>query len=358
MAKNVVICIDGTGNEFGSANSNVVKLYSVLDCSDQRQLAYYHPGLGTMGSRSALTHIAQWWTKLIGLAFGYGLSEVLEDCYSFLMEHYEDGDTLFIFGFSRGAYCARALAALLHMYGLVRKGNEPLIRYVLKLFKKKNRESLDFELANKFKSTFSRGCKIHFVGIWDTVSSVGWIYDPVTLPFTAANPDIEVGRHAISIDERRCSYRQNLWREKPTAGQDIQQLWFAGVHSDIGGGYPENESGLSKISLQWLLSEAKAHGLLTNQAREDAVMGISNPKMSRPDCRAELHKSLKGWWWVLEIFPRRYYDVSQERPTIRWKVPIGRCRTLPLNAKIHPSAYQRMKEDSTYRPSNLPKEKN
>jgi uncharacterized protein (DUF2235 family) len=246
LSKNIVICIDGTGNEFGSHSSNVVKLYSILDCDEQRQLAFYHPGLGTMGSPNALSRFSQWWTKVFGLAFGFGISAAIEDCYTFLMEHYEDGDSIFIFGFSRGAYCARALSAMLHMYGLVRRGNEPLIRYVLRMFKKKSKSKDDFDLAAKFKATFSRNCKSHFVGVWDTVSSVGWLYDPLKLPYTAANPDIEVGRHAISIDERRCAFRQNLWTGSAIPNQSIEQLCFAGVHSDIGGGYSEAESGLSK----------------------------------------------------------------------------------------------------------------
>ena len=91
MAKNIVICIDGTGNQFGTNNSNVVKLYSVLKCSSQNQIAFYHPGLGTMGSPNALSKISQWWTRMFGLAFGYGLSGALEDCYTFLMENYEIG---------------------------------------------------------------------------------------------------------------------------------------------------------------------------------------------------------------------------------------------------------------------------
>src|SRR3954471_21430454 len=120
----------------------------------------------------------------------------------------------------------------------------------------------DYAVAAKFKATFSRECKPHFVGLWDTVSSVGWAYDPVTLPYTYANPDIEIGRHAISIDERRCAFRQNLWSNKTTANQNIEQLWFAGVHSDVGGGYTESESGLAKVCLEWMLTEAAKAQLL------------------------------------------------------------------------------------------------
>src|SRR6266699_5254372 len=106
MPKNIVICCDGTGNEFGEQNSNVVKLYKML-VRDTAQVTYYHPGVGSMGARSALTGIGKWWTRVIGLAFGYGISDNVADAYQFLMRTFEAGDHLYIFGFSRGAYTAR-----------------------------------------------------------------------------------------------------------------------------------------------------------------------------------------------------------------------------------------------------------
>jgi len=355
MGKNIVICIDGTGNEYGENNSNVIKLYSVLKCSDQTQIAYYHPGLGTMGSRNALTTLEQWWTRTCGLAFGYGLSDALEECYTYLMEKYQEGDAIYLFGFSRGAYLARALAAMIHMYGLVQKGDEPLIRYILRMFKKKRRVPKDFELAASFKSTFSRQCKIHFVGVWDTVSSVGWLYDPVKLPFTAMNPDVEVGRHAISIDERRCAFRQNLWKVNAAHPQNIKQIWFAGVHSDIGGGYAEAESGLAKITLEWMLAEAEANGLQVHRQHEDEVLGLGNSTMAKPDCLAPMHKSLKGWWWILEVFPRRHMDMSIDPPRMLWKIPLAKPRYIAPGASIHPTVKLRIEGRSDYRPKNLPK---
>lgn len=355
MPKNIVLCIDGTGNEFGENNSNVVKLYSTLNCDGCNQIAFYHPGLGTMGSPYALSKLSQWWTKVSGLAFGYGLSAALEDCYTFLIENYEEKDSIYIFGFSRGAYCARALAAMIHMYGLVQKGNEPLIRYILKMFKKKQRVSEDFRIADKFKRTFSRSIKIHFVGVWDTVSSVGWIYDPVTLPFTSMNPDIEVGRHAVSIDERRSAFRQNLWTPDPKRQQNIKQMWFAGVHSDIGGGYPESESGLAKIALGWMLEEAEACGLRVDEAKKNDILGITNPKMCKANCLAKLHRSLTGWWWLLEFFPRQYYNHNVNPPTKYWKLPFSTPRYMAVDTLIHPTVAQRETGDGTYRPVNLPK---
>jgi len=356
MAKNIVLCIDGTGNEFGTKNSNVVKLYSVLEHHDQKQIVYYHPGLGTMGARNALTRLEQWWTKVLGLAFGYGLSDALEDCYTYLIENFEEGDAIFIFGFSRGAYLARALAAMVHMYGVVHRGNEPLIRYILKMFKKKVRTDEDFKLAGTFKATFSRSCKIHFVGVWDTVSSVGWIYDPLTLPFTAMNPDIEIGRHAISIDERRCAFRQNLWSINPACPQNIRQLWFAGVHSDVGGGYPDQESGLAKICLQWMLDEAESQGLLVDGEKKKRVLGITDPSMAKPDYMAQVHRSLKGWWWILEVFPRRHFDHRFTPPVWKWKIPLASPRYIPAQSEPHPSVIQKLQSAPSYRPVNIPKE--
>lgn len=160
MPKNIVICCDGTGNQFGEQNSNVVKLYETLR-RGPGQIAYYHPGVGTMGARNALTMVGKWWTRLIGLAFGYGISDNIADAYHFLMKTYEPGDQLYVFGFSRGAYTARALCGMLHIVGLLTEGNEGLIPYAIRLIKRKK---IDFRVAAEFKRTFSRR-------IWSRITS-------------------------------------------------------------------------------------------------------------------------------------------------------------------------------------------
>src|SRR5437870_1757653 len=220
MAKNIVICCDGTGNQFGEQNSNVVKLYQTL-VSNASQIPYYHPGVGTMGTRNALTSIGKWWTRKIGLAFGYGISENIADAYQFLMREFEPGDSVYVFGFSRGAYTARALCGMLHIVGLLTEGNEALIPYAIRMIKRKG---IDFKVAGEFKKTFSRDCRPHFVGVWDTVSSVGWVYNAVHFPFTRAtkNPDFHIVRHAVSIDERRAFFRQNSFGDPARPPQDIQ----------------------------------------------------------------------------------------------------------------------------------------
>jgi uncharacterized protein (DUF2235 family) len=351
MAKNIVLCCDGTSNEFASANTNVVKLYQTLVHDPARQVLFYHPGLGTMGSPAALTPVARWVTRVLGLAFGYGLSQHLADLYSMVANAFDAGDKLYLFGFSRGAYTARALAAMLHMFGLLRRGNDVMIPYAIRLLKRSDDER--FVIAAKFKRTFAAPMKIRFVGVWDTVSSVGTLWDPLHLPFSARNPDIETGRHALALDERRAFYRQNLWM--PLAGQDIQQVWFPGVHSDVGGGYAERESGLSKLALKWMADEARTAGLLFDDAKLAQVLGAEPDEYSKPDALAELHDSLRRWWWA-EIIPRRYFDPSDpERRKYRWKIPLGRPRFVSDGSSIHRSVVVRRQDASAkYAPRNLP----
>ena len=230
VPKNIVICCDGTGNDFGQCNSNVVRLYTAL-IVDNRQVAYYHPGVGTMGAPTARTKAGKKLSLLLGLAFGAGFRDNVLDAYRYLMETYADG-SVYLFGFSRGAYTARALAGLLYGYGLLCRGNEGHLPYAwasyrkqLRIINSANRKSaykagvrqkVSISSADQFKHTFShRDFSIHFVGLWDTVSSVGWISSPLELLHISQNPAMRIGRHAISIDERRCFYQDNCWGDPP-----------------------------------------------------------------------------------------------------------------------------------------------
>jgi len=356
VPKNIVVCCDGTGNQFGTQNSNVVKLYKTLVC-DATQIAYYHPGVGTMGARAALTRISQWWTRVLGLAFGYGISDNVADAYQFLMREFAAGDHIYIFGFSRGAYTARALCGMLHIVGLLTEGNDALIPYALRMIKRKQ---IDFAVAADFKHTFSRECKPHFVGVWDTVSSVGWVYDAVHFPFTRAtkNPDYSIVRHAVSIDERRAFFRQNSFGDPHDAHQDIQEVWFAGVHSDVGGSYPEPESQLSTIALRWMLLEAEAAGLRVDRQRQADILGARPPYVAPDAATRNQHESLKGWWWIAELWPKVSH--RQAAPGV-WKpylrVNLGRRRFIPSDALVHQSVQERMASVADYKPRNLPEQR-
>lgn len=351
MSKKIVVCCDGTGNEFGATNSNVVKLYKMLVCDD-RQTAYYHPGVGTMGSRSALTRIGKLWTKVIGLAFGYGISDNVADAYQFLMQTFEPGDDLYLFGFSRGAYTARSLCGMLHCLGLLTAGNEGLIPYAIRLLKGK-----DFDVAADFKKTFSRECKPHFVGVWDTVSSVGWVYNAVHFPFTtaASNPDFRIVRHAVSIDERRAFFRQNLFLQPRDPQQDVREVWFAGVHSDVGGSYTESESQLSKIALRWMVCEAERAGLIFDPGRKADILG-KPPNVPPDPLTRNQHESLRGPWWIAEFWPK---IVKHETAPGKWKksvrLNLARRRYIAPDVVVHESVEARLKDAAVgYKPSNLP----
>src|SRR5947209_7371010 len=132
MGKNIILCCDGTANEFGDRNTNVVKLYSVLDHDRADQISYYHPGLGSMGSPYAMDAFSKQWTKVFGLAFGYGISQHLADLYGYLMESMKPDDKLYVFGFSRGAYTARALCSMLKAFGVIRCRDTSLIPYSIR----------------------------------------------------------------------------------------------------------------------------------------------------------------------------------------------------------------------------------
>ena len=343
MPKNIVICCDGTGNDFKNpdTDSNVVKLYNTLKICDQ-QIAYYHPGVGTMGAPNVSGPMAKWWTKVMGLAFGRGLLENVGDAYRYMMNTYQAGDNIFIFGFSRGAYTARAIASLLHVYGLLEPGNEQLIPYILQLYRKLTKgasaQQTTYPAEEAFKYAFSREVEVHFCGVWDTVSSYGWVNSPIDLRFNGQNPIIRTGRHAISIHEKRCCFQSNPWGESLAAsadypGQDIRQVWFVGVHSDVGGSYTESEAGLSKVTFEWMLLEAIEQGLMVDPERAEIVMGEGAspeglPKYVGPDPKGVQHQSLTGAWWLAEVFPRTRQG--------RWGLPLGRwVRAIPEGAVIH-----------------------
>jgi uncharacterized protein (DUF2235 family) len=352
MPKNIVICCDGTANEFAKDRTNVLKLYYTLEQDPAQQLTYYHPGLGTMEAAGALTTFTRKTTKLLGMAIGYGLESDVRDAYVFLMNYFMPDDRLYLFGFSRGAYTVRAVASLLHMYGLIPKGNEPLVPYAIRMLtainkladKPRSQEvNAIFDLANEFKATFSRQeCKPWFVGVWDTVSSVGWIENSLRLPYTADNPDIEIGRHAVAIDERRAFFRSNLWRPRatpPNGPKDLKQVWFPGVHCDVGGGYPEAESGLSKIALEWMLKEAATAGLIIESAKVDQVLGRAGPPYAPPDPNAKMHESLTAGWRPAELIPKRHFNWQKKL----WerRMNLGRRRTIPPGSLVHQSAFNR-----------------
>jgi uncharacterized protein (DUF2235 family) len=351
VRRNLVLCLDGTSNKYGLNKTNVVKLYEILDRTTADQIAYYQPGIGTMPPPGVWVRIVRWYTKTLDLAIAWLLEDHVCDAYRFLMRFYRPDDAIFIFGFSRGSYTARALAAMIHKVGLLTQGNEELLPFAWATFKGRD----NWEEAGGFKKTFSREIRVHFLGLWDTVSSVGWMWEPTHLQYTKDNPEVEVVRHAIALDERRAYFPQNRWTDKPRAGQDVLEAWFPGVHCDVGGGYPEMESGLSKTALRWMVGHAANAGLKIDAAAAARMLPGSDPAdRAAPNVAAKIHESLQGFWWIAEYIPKRIKDPAANFAT-RWIIHGGQHRFVAEGVNIHTSVFERMKQVNTYRPSNLPK---
>ena len=313
--KNIVICCDGTGAEYGRRNSNVVKLYQRV-VRDSGQVTFYDPGVGTfsflgrnLGRRAGI---------MLGRAFGAGMQLNIEDAYRYLMERYRTGDRVFLFGFSRGAFTVRALAGMLHKCGLLQRGSNNLIPYASGIY---NRRGND-DVAAGFKETYCHECKPHCIGVWDTVGSMGWFWGRKFFDATL-NEDVAYGYQAVAVDERRRKFPVSLWDEsRKTGGQTIEQVWFPGFHSDVGGSHPE--VGLSDISLRWMLERARDRGLRLKEGWADGL---------NPDPSGQIHQSRKGLWLL-------------------WPPKV---RRIPDGAMIHGSVFRRMENPaSRYHPRNLP----
>lgn len=351
--KNIIICLDGTGNHFKEHNSNVVKLYRSIARGTRDQIAYYDAGVGTLADPGLKTPTGKRIDKAFGLAFGAGLSRNISEAYRFLMAQYQAGDRVFVFGFSRGAYTARALAGLIHCCGLLEPGLDNLVPYALKLFGAAKK--VEFQVIARFKSTYARKAvvDIRLLGLWDTVSSCGWIYNPVALPYTTNNESVHAVRHAIAIDERRVFFKPRRWG---SGADDTKEVWFAGVHSDVGGGYPEAESGLAKYALDWMLAEARGFGLKVDEpAYRRYVLGMKGRKPAGDYIgpgQGQIHRSLRGPWWCAECLPQRVWDSELERR--RWQlIPRPSTpRAIREGDTLHHSVLDRI-EAGGYCPANL-----
>ena len=351
MAKNIVICSDGTGQD-GLKHTNVSLLFRTLDLSDvEDQIACYDPGVGTIPHPEVSTavsrrdpgvlrvpaidsatpvsrHLRRW----AGLAVGYGLLQNVKEMYEVLIDHYVDGDHIFLFGFSRGAFTVRVLAGLLFRCGLLLPEKRHCYSQAFRLYEPHFERLKPDELTklradiDKFRSSHSRPCKeVSFLGVWDTVKSVGYIF-PKSLPHTRHNPIVKTVRHALSIGESRSFFVPTTWggldgdTEPPIEGQDVQEIWFAGNHTDVGGGYRQEESGLAKISLKWMIHEACARGLCVDRTKyEEMFARDPTPTFKSHD---ELQKCS---WRILEGFPRWELenDPPPPRRLFRWG-PTGR----------------------------------
>ena len=331
MAKNIVMCLDGTGNQLkAKGNTNVVRLYDMLALHDPTsQVAFYDPGVGTFGAQGAVTPVARGFTRVLGLAVGYGLRTNLADAYTYLMNTYEPGDQIYVFGFSRGAYTARALCGMLNLAGLLRPGAENLVPYAIKVYARSKKEwsDADWDQINKFADVFavdeghSRAVPIHFLGIWDSVKAAGLLRWSVHWPYTRKLPNVATARHAVSIDERRRPYHEYLVEpDGPTP--ELREVWFAGVHSDVGGTF-DDDPRLADITLKWMTDHAIDAGL---HLKADTYQ--TTCALTVDHAQGRVHRM--GWIWALLTYRRR--------------------TVTPQGAFVHESVKLRMAQNPWYRP--------
>ncbi|TFK88070.1 hypothetical protein K466DRAFT_489675 [Polyporus arcularius HHB13444] len=250
--RTLVLCFDGTGNELGDHNTNVAQFFKLLKGDDEsQQKVYYQPGIGTSANPRLHTAFGQASSKALNMAVAWSIDSHIVP--HFLVDNYKAGDKICLFGFSRGAYTARALAGMLHKVGLLRLGNTHDIDNAYDLYLRT--DALASEDSAVFKDFYSINVDIQFIGVWDTVCSVG--IPEKHFPFTASCPFVRTFRHALSLDERRVKFKADHHDASGLHKTDVKEVWFAGCHADVGGGSVANEEqhSLARISLRWMVRE-------------------------------------------------------------------------------------------------------
>lgn len=327
---NIVICADGTWNSpeddlEKDYATNVLKLARAIKPKSRglKQHVFYDWGVGS------------YYNRLGGGITGSGIQKNIVDAYRYIVQNYAANDKIYLFGFSRGAYTVRALCGLINNCGIVKRADAKLIAQAFRIYKSSSRRhhpdgqgSIDFRSAHSHSSR-----KVHFVGAWDTVGALGIPFSLMGLlqsedEFydTKMGANVSFARHALAIDEQREDFEPTIWASR--TGVNLKQVWFAGVHADIGGSYPPDKKSKafsSDASLGWMLDEAKANGLkIESHIRTSLTDGAS----------AKLHKSRKHVYRLKSPLHRPL--VVKEKPT-----------------KIHPSVKQRYLADDKYRPRRL-----
>lgn len=369
-SKNIVLCSDGTGNKGGyGEDSNVYKTYKAVDVTTGKahQYTFYDQGVGTDKSD---THKNKYLTALSG-AFGFGFQKNVVHLYHFLARCYKPGDRIFLFGFSRGAATVRAFAGFLHACGLVDLKHaqgpqgfdsdkfEALVEEALDCYRHRREDPARCQAFKAKYSIQGQGyapnghLHIHFIGVWDTVSALGfpedfsvllqgvgrfldWATDRVPawkhhFYDYELNDSIQHAYQALAIDDNRQTFRPKIWDET-RFNQTVEQVWFAGVHSNVGGGYPR--TGMSDVALVWMLEKAVAHGLVLY----DDVLKTYRESANVYD---KLYDSRDGIAIYYRYGPRDLAQLTKAK--------------LKGQVQLHYSAYRKLKEFSEgYAPDGLP----
>lgn len=346
--KNIILLSDGTGNSnIKDRGTNVFKLYEAIDFHSAtcKQVAFYDDGVGTEEFKLL---------KIMGGAFGWGLSRNVRKLYKDLVQSYEEGDAIYLFGFSRGAFTVRSLVAFIAKRGILKYENynsdeelERDIQLHYEIYREGNKAFLELPIAKLCENIYKpshdlnnvhANCAIKFIGVWDTVDAVGLPFDAATnflndYIFRFKFSDYNLSKlvikacQALSIDDERSSFKPRLWEHE----ERIEQVWFSGVHANVGGGYPQQ--GLSMVSLDWMMKKAKAAGI-------DFIATDLQFARDREYAFDKLYDSRSGLGSYYSYKPR---DIAQL------------CNNYHVPPLIHKSAIQRIADGIlNYAPGNFP----
>ncbi len=355
--KRIVVCCDGTWNKPGNLDNgipvktNVQKTYEALAATGSDgvpQVKYYGQGVGTRYKISDM---------LFGGIAGSGLDRQIMDAYKFIMWNFEEGDELFLFGFSRGAYTARSLIGFIRNCGIMKPEYLHLIEEGYQLYRDRNSITHpDSDLMVAFKRQYSRLSRIRFIGVWDTVGALGvpikmltWFNKEYEFHDVKLSADVDYAYHAVALDEKRALFQPTLWElsssvRREQVKQEVEQVWFPGTHSNVGGGYAD--SGLSDIALDWMVQKAAA---LQLGFKEDYIK-----QSLKPDPAGEFRESANGIFSILSKVSR---EINKPVKGFNEDNTTGEITEYNIirNEKIHLSCLEREKKVPKYQPRNLSK---
>ena len=354
--RNLVLCLDGTNDFAARYPTHVFRLFKTLERSE-RQLIYYDGGVGTLLEAKLLAKPLIGLYKAIDLAAGFSIRDNFIKAFEFLCDNYQPEDKIYLFGFSRGAYTARAIAAAVKYFGVPGPEHKNLIPFMWQRFSTcGERSPSNPEADNPFvrmssikgavteEGSPNRTARVHFLGAWDTVSSFGLVNLKV-LPGTTKLDGVDIVRHAVSIDEKRNMFPENLIAtEHPNA----KEVWFAGVHRDVGGGGNPKKLELSMFSYNWMLGEA------TGLRIDEKKIKKRNQIESDPAGPDNSSFFMVATYALLGFIPMKMWNKSQ----FRWKwLNFWHNRSVPNCALVHNSVRERQIH-LKYNPRNLRKAKN
>ncbi len=372
--KNIIVCADGTGNKGGySPDSNVYKIYKAVDKNfsgradngDEicEQIVFYDNGVGTEKNK---------YLRALGGALGFGFGRNVCDLYKYIARNYVEGDRIYFFGFSRGASTVRACNGMINKCGLVKGAglrNRELDALVSEAFEVYKEHKENPQRAENFKNAEqSHGAvPIHFLGVWDTVVALGFpkrtdITGPVTLVMNALfvafeealdfvwphsfyhyklTDNVEYAYQALAIDDERTAFWPYVWQEKNIEGaadrtrENVEQVWFAGMHSNVGGGY--ERSGMAGVPLHWMAQRAKKQGLVFDANLLQEIYSGSH-------VHGRMYNSRDGFGFFYRYHPREIEKLCAGKL-------LGDC------VKIHSSVVERMNHrTANYAPGYIPAE--